>query len=70
MHRTFKNGEPKLNGYLDDYANMANASLDMFEITSDPMHLLFATNLSNYLITHFWDDSTHGFFSHQITMKN
>jgi len=41
---------------------MANASLDMFEITSDPMYLLFATNLSNYLITHFWDDSTHGFF--------
>jgi len=62
LHRTFKNGEPKLNGYLDDYTNMANASLDMFEITSDPMYLLFATNLSNYLITHFWDDSTHGFF--------
>jgi len=62
LHRTFKNGEPKLNGYLDDYTNMANASLDMFEITSDPMYLLFATNLSNYLITHFWDDSTYGFF--------
>ena len=62
LHRTFKNGEPKLNGYLDDYTNMANASLDMFEITSDPMYLLFATNLSNYLITHFWDDPTHGFF--------
>jgi len=62
LHRTFKNGEPKLNGYLDDYTNMANASLDMFEITSDPMYLLFATNLSNYLITHFWDDATYGFF--------
>jgi len=62
LHRTFKNGESKLNGYLDDYTNMANASLDMFEITSDPMYLLFATNLSNYLITHFWDDSTYGFF--------
>ena len=62
LHRTFKNGEPKLNGYLDDYTNMANASLDMFEITSDPMYLLFATNLSNYLIMHFWDDSTYGFF--------
>jgi len=36
LHRTFKNGEPKLNGYLDDYAYMANASIDMFEITSDP----------------------------------
>jgi len=62
LHRTFKNGIPKLNGYLDDYANMANASIDMFENTSRPKYLLFAINLTNYLITHFWDDSTKGFF--------
>ena len=47
---------------MDDYAYMANASIDMFENTSDPRYLLFATNLANYLITHFWDDSTNGFF--------
>ncbi len=62
LHRTFKNAEPKLNGYLDDYAYMANASIDMFENTSQPKYLLFAINLVNYLITHFWDDSTNGFF--------
>jgi len=62
LHRTFKNAEPKLNGYLDDYAYMANASIDMFENTSQPKYLSLATNLANYLITHFWDDSTNGFF--------
>ena len=62
LHRTFKNGKPKLNGYLDDYAYMANASIDMFENTSDPKYLLFAINLANYLMTHFWDDSSNGFF--------
>jgi hypothetical protein len=62
LHRTFKNAESKLNGYLDDYAYMANASIDMFENTSQPKYLLFAINLANYLITHFWDDSTNGFF--------
>ena len=62
LHRTFKNNEPKLNGYLDDYAYMANASIDMFENTSDPKYLLFATNLAKHLITHFWDEPTHGFF--------
>jgi len=62
LHRTFKNAEPKLNGYLDDYAYMANASVDMFENTSQPKYLSFATNLANYLITHFWDNSTNGFF--------
>ena len=62
LHRIFKNAEPKLNGYLDDYAYMANASVDMFENTSQPKYLSFATNLANYLIAHFWDDSTNGFF--------
>ena len=62
LHRTFKNEESKLNGYLDDYAYMANASIDMFENTSDPKYLLFATNLANHLITHFWDASSNGFF--------
>ena len=62
LHRTFKNEESKLNGYLDDYAYMANASIDMFENTSDPKYLLFATNLANHLITHFWDESSNGFF--------
>ena len=62
LHRTFKNGEPKLNGYLDDYAYMANASIDMFENTSDPKYLLLAINLANYLLTHFWDDPSNGFF--------
>jgi len=62
LHRTFKNAEPKLNGYLDDYAYMANASVDMFENTSQPKYLSFAINLANYLMAHFWDDSTNGFF--------
>jgi len=62
LHRTFKNNNPKLNGYLDDYAYMANASIDMFENTSEPKYLEFATNLANHLIIHFWDDSTDGFF--------
>ena len=62
LHRTFKNNNPKLNGYLDDYAYMANASIDMFENTSEPKSLAFATDLANHLIIHFWDDSTHGFF--------
>jgi len=62
LHRTFKNEESKLNGYLDDYAYMANASIDMFENTSDPKYLLFATNLANHVITHFWDESSSGFF--------
>ena len=62
LHRTFKNNELKLNGYLDDYAYMANASIDVFENTSDPKYLLFATSLANHLIAHFWDESTHGFF--------
>ena len=33
IHRTFKNDVPKLNGYLDDYAYLANSLVDVFELS-------------------------------------
>jgi hypothetical protein len=62
LYRTFKNGIPKLNAYLDDFAYLANASLDIFEITGDRKYLTFASELCIYLIKHFWDDLSSSFF--------
>ena len=62
LHRVFKNGETKLNGYLDDYAYLVNAVLDVFEVTGKPKYLYFAEKLSDYLIEHFWDDKNDSFF--------
>tara|TARA_Y100000590_G_scaffold142218_2_gene163162 strand:- start:13777 stop:15807 length:2031 start_codon:yes stop_codon:yes gene_type:complete len=62
LYRTFKNGVPKLNAYLEDYAYLANGVLDLFEITGEKKYLTFASNLSDYMVKHFWDDSSSSFF--------
>ena len=62
LYRTFKNGIPKLNAYLEDYAYLANGVLDLFEITGEKKYLTFASNLSDYMVKHFWDDSSNSFF--------
>ena len=60
--RTFKNGNAKISGYLDDYAYFVNALLDVFEINPDPKYLQLAIHLGNYLIDHFWDEDNSSFF--------
>ena len=62
LNRVFKDGESKLNGYLDDYAYLANAVVDMFEITGNPEYLNFAKILADYMIEHFWDEKSDSFF--------
>ncbi|WDT75039.1 MAG: thioredoxin domain-containing protein [Candidatus Manganitrophus sp.] len=60
--RTFKEGVAKLNGYLDDYTFTVDALLDLYEATSDAMHLDRARGLTTRLIDQFWDDAQGGFF--------
>jgi uncharacterized protein YyaL (SSP411 family) len=59
---TWKDGVAKLNGYLDDYAFVAAALVDVFEATQDRRHLAEAERLVDALLGHFWDDETGGFF--------
>ncbi len=62
LNRVFKDGTSKLNAYLDDYAYLTNAIVDMFEITGELKHLEFAIKLSDYLVEHFWDEKNSSFF--------
>ena len=62
LQRVFKDGKSKLNAYLDDYAYLVNAVVDVFETTGKADYLNFAAELSDYLIEHFWDDKSSNFF--------
>ena len=62
LQRVFKDGKSKLNAYLDDYAYLVNAIVDVFETTGKADYLNFAAELSDYLIDHFWDDKRGNFF--------
>ncbi len=60
--RTYKNGVSKINGYLEDYAYLISAILDVFELNPELRYLENAKKLGMYLIEHFWDSEHNNFF--------
>jgi uncharacterized protein YyaL (SSP411 family) len=60
--RTWKDGEGKLNAYLDDYAYLANALLELYQVTFEPKQLDRAKDLVKTLNDQFWDDEGGGYF--------
>jgi uncharacterized protein YyaL (SSP411 family) len=59
---SYRNGQAKLNGYLDDYAFFGRALLDLYETCFDPDYLFDAERLARALIGHFEDPGHGGFF--------
>lgn len=60
--RTYKNGQAKLGAYLEDYAYLINALVDLFEVNPEPKHILLAISLANHLVEHFWDEKNSSFY--------
>jgi len=60
--RTWKDGRAKLNAYLDDYAFLANALIDVYEGTSDSRHLRWSIDLVETILAQYWDEEGRGFF--------
>ena len=60
--RTWKEGRAKLNGYLDDYANVAAGLVDLYTVTGDIRYLSQVKRLCDLMITEFWDDEHGGFY--------
>jgi len=60
--RTFKDGQAKLNAYLDDYAFLLNALLDLYEGTFDLGLVERATALAEALLAHFEDRERGAFY--------
>ncbi|HEX3113309.1 MAG TPA: thioredoxin domain-containing protein, partial [Candidatus Eisenbacteria bacterium] len=58
----FRDGEAAHLGYLDDYAFVLRARLDLFEATSDPAHLTDAVALARDMDGLFWDETEGGYF--------
>ncbi|MEQ8703734.1 MAG: thioredoxin domain-containing protein [Phaeodactylibacter sp.] len=51
--RTYKDGQAKINGFLDDYAFTIQAFLDLYAITFEEAWLDQATQLATYALEHF-----------------
>ena len=60
--RTWKNGEAKLNAYIEDYANLADGLIELFQVSGEVRYLSEAKRLADEMITEFWDEENGGFF--------
>ena len=60
--RTYKDGEAKLNAYLEDYACLIEGLVSLFEATGTLKWLQHAVVLTDKVIEEFWDDQDGGFF--------
>jgi uncharacterized protein YyaL (SSP411 family) len=59
---TFKDGAARLNAYLDDYASVIDALVDVYQATFDARFLQAALGLADDMIGRFGDERDGGFF--------
>jgi len=59
---TYKDGRAHLNAYLDDYAFLVAALLELMQASFDPSDLEFACRLADVLLEQFEDAQDGGFF--------
>ncbi len=62
LSRSWKNGEARLKGYLEDYAMVAAALIDVYEATFDRRWLDAARALADDMVRLFWDEQLEGFY--------
>jgi uncharacterized protein len=60
--RTFKDGQSKLNGYLEDYAFYASGLLDLFAADSREEYLSKSIKYTDFMLQHFWDEKEGNLF--------
>jgi uncharacterized protein YyaL (SSP411 family) len=54
--------QPRLNGYLEDYAYLIEALVALYEATFEPRWITAARQLTDVLFEQFWDERNGGFF--------
>jgi uncharacterized protein len=64
---TYKNGQAQYAAFLEDYAYLIEALLDVYGITFDAQYLHKAQELTDFVLENFWDASDGLFF---FTSKN
>jgi uncharacterized protein YyaL (SSP411 family) len=62
LDRKYKNGKSSINGFLDDYAFTIDAFIGLYQATFNEKWLLEAQQLTDYSISHFYDNKSGMFF--------
>ncbi|MCU1748052.1 thioredoxin domain-containing protein [Pseudomonas sp. 6D_7.1_Bac1] len=56
LYRAWREGTAKVPGFLDDYAFLANALIDLYECDFDQRYFERATQLVEVILDKFWED--------------
>ena len=62
LRRSYKDGVARFNAYLEDYAILADAMLDVYQASLDPKYLAYARTLADVILERFLDKERGGFF--------
>ncbi len=60
--RSYKDGHARFNAYLEDYALVAGAMIDLYEASLDSRYLAHARTLADVILERFEDPDQGGFF--------
>jgi uncharacterized protein YyaL (SSP411 family) len=62
VFRSYKNGQARIAGYLEDYAALGLAAIALYELTFDAVWLVRARSLAQATVRWFWSDEAGAFF--------
>ncbi|MEM6802914.1 MAG: thioredoxin domain-containing protein [Bacteroidota bacterium] len=62
LYRNYKNGKASINAFLDDYAMLIEAYINLYQLTFDESCLAKAKQHMEYVETHFYDVDSGMFF--------
>jgi uncharacterized protein len=62
LRRSYKDGQARFNGYLEDYAMVADGLVALYEATFDLRWLAQAEELADAVIELFWDEGSGAFY--------
>jgi uncharacterized protein YyaL (SSP411 family) len=58
LMRNYKDGQVKINAFLDDYAFTIEAFINLYQVTFDEAWLYTAKKLADYTLSHFYDSES------------
>jgi uncharacterized protein len=62
LRRSYKDGRARFNGYLEDYAMVADGLVTLYEATFETRWLAEAENLCDAVLELFWDEERRAFY--------
>jgi hypothetical protein len=70
LFHTFKGGKPQYDAFLDDYAFLIEALLEVYEITYDTRHLQQAVRYTEFVLDNFLDEQEKMFYFTSAQQKD